>query len=116
MRGWVLKPSSVLITSMSAQSDGRTAQSGLGSLTRLKVFCVQSTWVNRSLGNGLVAGLEKSIRTLTPAASATHGAAIRAAVIAMRPMVQTSAGWAWKDSVWFGRVCIECLLRLLAWG
>ena len=29
-RGWILKPSSVLSTSMSAQSEGRTVQLGLG--------------------------------------------------------------------------------------
>jgi hypothetical protein len=37
-RGCRLKPSSVLMTSMSAQSETRTAQSGFGKLTRTPVF------------------------------------------------------------------------------
>ncbi len=41
-RGWMLKPSSVLITSMSAQSDGRTVQFGLGRFTRKPVFWLAS--------------------------------------------------------------------------
>src|SRR5947208_9081942 len=56
-RGWRLKPSSVLMTSISAQSDGRPAQSGLGSVTRTPVFWSWSSTVKRSLGNGLLAGL-----------------------------------------------------------
>jgi hypothetical protein len=56
-RGWRLKPSSVLMTSISAQSDGRTAQSGLGSFTRTPVFWSWSSTVKRSLGNGLLTGL-----------------------------------------------------------
>ena len=53
IRGCTLKPSSVLRTSMSAQSDGRTAQSGFGRLTRSPVFCDQSNVVQRLLGKGL---------------------------------------------------------------
>jgi hypothetical protein len=34
IRGWMLKPSRLLMTSMSAQSEGRTAQSGFGRSTR----------------------------------------------------------------------------------
>ena len=37
-RGCVLNPSRVLITSMSAQSDGRVAQFGFGRLTRMPVL------------------------------------------------------------------------------
>ena len=37
-RGCRLNPSSLLSTSMSAQSDGRAEQSGFGSLTRRNVF------------------------------------------------------------------------------
>jgi hypothetical protein len=50
MRGWVEKPSSVLMTSMSWQSLTRTAQSGLGRLTRRKVALPKSTTVWRLLG------------------------------------------------------------------
>ena len=42
-RGWMLKPSSVLSTSASAQSVGRAAQSGLGRFTRRPVACVASS-------------------------------------------------------------------------
>ena len=59
-RGCVEKPSSVLITSMSAQSLGRTAQSGLGSWTRRKVLFDQSRTVKRSLGNGLPSSDDRS--------------------------------------------------------
>ena len=52
MRGWTLKPSSVLRTSMSAQSDGRAAQSGFGRSTRRPVSWVRSEVVKRLLGNG----------------------------------------------------------------
>ena len=60
IRGWTLKPSSVFSTSMSAQSDGRTAQSGFGRLTRTPVGCDQSGAVQRSLGYGLPAGVDRS--------------------------------------------------------
>ena len=60
IRGWTLKPSSVLRTSMSAQSDGRAAQSGFGRSTRRPVCCDQSTVVQRSLGNGLASGVDGS--------------------------------------------------------
>jgi len=36
--GWMLKPSSVLRTAMSAQSDGRAAQFGVGRSTRSPVI------------------------------------------------------------------------------
>ena len=39
---------------MSAQSDGRTAQSGFGRFTRSQVFCDLSTVVQWLLGNGAV--------------------------------------------------------------
>ena len=62
IRGCMLKPSSVLRTSMSAQSDGRTAQSGFGRLTRRPVFCDQSNVVQLLLGNGPPSGLDRSKR------------------------------------------------------
>src|SRR2546428_10503531 len=73
MRGWRLKPSSVLSTSMSAQSLGNVAQFGLGRLTRTPVRWVRSRTVNTSLGNGRPDGDEPSKRTRTPAASAAEG-------------------------------------------
>ncbi len=60
IRGWTLKPSSVLRTSMSAQSDGRATQSGFGRSTRSPVGCDQSTAVQRSLGNGLPSVVDRS--------------------------------------------------------
>ena len=60
IRGCTLKPSSVLRTSMSWQSDGRAAQSGFGRSTRRPVGCDQSTAVQRSLGNGPPSGVERS--------------------------------------------------------
>jgi hypothetical protein len=68
-----LNPSSVLSTSMSAQSDGRTAQSGFGSWTRRPVLCDQSKVVQRLLGNGPASGLDRSKRGWTPAACASEG-------------------------------------------
>ena len=62
IRGCRLKPSSVFSTSMSAQSDGRTPQSGFGSLTRRPVSCDQSNVVQRLLGNGPPSGLDRSKR------------------------------------------------------
>jgi hypothetical protein len=59
-RGWRLKPSSVLRTSMSAQSDGRATQSGFGRFTRTPVRWLGSSSVKRSLGNGPPAGDERS--------------------------------------------------------
>src|SRR2546422_2034457 len=73
MRGWRLKPSSVLSTSMSAQSLRNVAQFGLGRLTRTPVRWVRSRTVNTSLGNGRPDGDEPSKRTRTPAASAAEG-------------------------------------------
>jgi len=69
-RGCKLKPSSVLSTSMSAQSEGRTRQSGLGRRTRTPVLWLGSSTVKRSVGNGIVAADERSNRAWTPAASA----------------------------------------------
>ncbi|TME70786.1 MAG: hypothetical protein E6I48_14605 [Chloroflexi bacterium] len=43
--GWMLNPSSVSRTSMSAQSDGWMAQSGFGRSTRRPVICVPSCTV-----------------------------------------------------------------------
>src|SRR5262245_25135609 len=62
-RGCRLKPSRVLITSMSWQSDGRWAHEGLGSRTRRPVFWLRSCTVKRSDGNG-------SATTWTPDATA----------------------------------------------
>ncbi len=73
IRGCRLKPSSVLSTSMSAQSDGRTAQSGFGRSTRRPVFCEKSKSVQRLLGNGAPSGLDRSKRGETPAACASDG-------------------------------------------
>src|SRR5438105_8801878 len=59
IRGWALKPSSMFNTSMSAQSLGRTAQSGFGRLIRIPVLWLGSTTVNTSLGNGPPAGVSR---------------------------------------------------------
>src|SRR5206468_3410191 len=72
-RGCKLKPSSVLMTSRSSQSDGRTLQSGLGRSTRSPVCWAWSSTVKRLLGYGLPAVEEKSKRTLTPPADASPG-------------------------------------------
>ena len=45
IRGWMLKPSSVSSTAMSAQSDAWVAQSGLGRSTRRPVIWVESRTV-----------------------------------------------------------------------
>src|SRR5258706_8069578 len=89
MRGCVLKPSSVLITSMSAQSETCTTQFGFGKLTRRNVFWAQSTCVKVSLGNGVVAGLDGSIRTLTPAPNASSGAASAAATAVVKVFIES---------------------------
>src|SRR5215813_13018764 len=68
-RGWRLKPSSVLMTARSSQSDWRTAQSGKGKLTRRRVFCLASGTVNQSLGNGPVVGVARSNRAWTSASA-----------------------------------------------
>src|SRR5262249_40198555 len=72
-RGWRLKPSSVLMTSMSAQSEGRTAQSGLGRLTRSPVLLSWSNTVKRSLGNRLRTVEDRSKSVSTAAADASVG-------------------------------------------
>ncbi len=72
-RGCKLKPSSVLSTSMSAQSLGRVTHDGFGRLTRTPVRWLGSANVKRSLGNGPRAGELRSNRACTPAASATTG-------------------------------------------
>jgi hypothetical protein len=51
-RGCTLKPSSVSRTAVSAQSDGRAAQSGMGRSTRRPVACAGSDAVSRFVGNG----------------------------------------------------------------
>ena len=84
MRGCVEKPSSVLMTSMSWQSLTRTAQSGFGRLTRLNVACELSRTLKRSVGNGAVAGSEKSNLTLTLSASAASGTSEKAMATASR--------------------------------
>src|SRR6202049_2569947 len=66
------------MTSISAQSDGRATQSGLGRFTCRKVFWRKSKTVKRSLGNGLLFGLDKSKRTLTPAADPMRGSSASA--------------------------------------
>ena len=52
MRGWMLKPSSVLSTATSAQSDGRVAQSGCGRVDAQAGDLAWSSTVSRLLGNG----------------------------------------------------------------
>src|SRR3989442_370988 len=69
-RGCMLKPSSVLSTSMSRQSETRTAQFGLGRFTRTPVLWLGSAAVKRSVGYGISDGDERSNRAWTPAASA----------------------------------------------
>src|SRR5215212_10099550 len=59
---------------MSAQSDGRAAQSGFGRFTRRKVFWAASATVNRSLGKTLPAGESESRRTRTLAAKTAEEA------------------------------------------
>src|SRR5256885_10924080 len=71
MRGCTLKPSSVLRTSMSAQSDGRALQSGFGRGPRRNVFLEKSGRVKRSLGDGPLSVLDPSPFTATPAPKAT---------------------------------------------
>lgn len=56
-RGCVEKPSSVFSTSTSAQSLGRTAQSGLGSATRRSVMLLPSKTVKRLLGERRAGGV-----------------------------------------------------------
>src|SRR4051812_27072966 len=67
MRGCVEKPSSSLMTSMSAHSTAFTAQSGLGGATRRNVLFCQSRTVKRSLGNGVAVGSVLLKRTDTSA-------------------------------------------------
>src|SRR3990172_1206188 len=66
IRGWRLNPSSVLRTSMSWQSEGRTVQSGLGSATRTSVIWDRSRTVHKSLGNGDVSIAPRSNRGYPP--------------------------------------------------
>src|SRR5207244_13651851 len=70
MRGCRLKPSSVLSTSMSAQSFGRAAQFGLGRATRTPELWLGSATVNTSLANGPPDSEARSKPALTPAARA----------------------------------------------
>src|SRR2546426_2869565 len=83
-RGCRLKPSSVLSTSMSRQSETRTAQSGLGRLIRTPVLWLGSGTVKRSVGNGISEGDDRSNLACTAAANvgtavASTGAAPREA-------------------------------------
>jgi hypothetical protein len=59
-RGCRLKPSSVFKTMTSLQSEGRTAQSGCGRLTRNPVRLVLSTTAKRLHGNGVFFGIAAS--------------------------------------------------------
>src|SRR5262245_51201707 len=72
-RGWRLKLSSSLITSRSAQSDGRAAQFGLRRLILSPVLFAGSSTVNRSLGNGPPCGVLRSKEDLTLAARTGDG-------------------------------------------
>src|SRR5206468_13010964 len=81
MRGWMLKPSSVSRTAVSAQSDGRVVQSGRGRSTRRPVSCVASGTVSRFVGNGCPADV-------SPRAAAGN-ASTRAASAAARRIVRT---------------------------
>src|SRR5262245_61390195 len=67
-RGCTLKPSRVLMTSRSSQSEGRAVQSGLGKLICRPVLWLESGTVNRSLGKGPPVGLSRLKRAWTPAA------------------------------------------------
>src|SRR5262245_58297146 len=74
-RGWVEKPSSSLITAMSAHSAalaGVLMQSaGTGRLTRRNVLLPNSRTGKRSLGNGVAVGSLPLNRTDTPALALT---------------------------------------------
>src|SRR5262245_4854272 len=95
-RGCRLKPSSVLMTSMSWQSESWVTQSaGLGRFTRRSVRWLTSGLVNTSLGNGAVVGLDRSKTAWTPAPSVTPGtttstARHRTATRSMRRCMGTS--------------------------
>src|SRR2546426_6541190 len=69
-RGWRLKPSSVLMTSTSAQSVGRVEQLSLGRFIRSPVLLSWSKSVKRSLGNAPVTVEARSNRASTAAAEA----------------------------------------------
>src|SRR5688572_25341558 len=90
MRGCVEKPSSSLITSMSAHSSALAAlaaQSGLGRLTRRKVLLCHARTVKRSVGNGVALGSVALVRTETPA-MALKARQARALANASRPIVR----------------------------
>src|SRR5262247_1261122 len=72
-RGWRLKPSNVLMTSRSSQSEGWTSQSGSGKATRRPVLWLPSLTVNQSLGKGPPDGWSRLKRALTPAAQTSDG-------------------------------------------
>src|SRR5215471_8715121 len=74
MRGWMLKPSSVSSTSMSAQSEEFFVQSGFGRSTRRPVSCDASGVVSRLVGNGCPAE--------TPASALPGNASARATSVA----------------------------------
>ncbi len=77
IRGWMLKPSSVLSTSMSAQSEGRTAQFGFASATRTPVIWLSSGVVWRLLGKGWPAEAAKAAVGRTSATTASSAARLR---------------------------------------
>ena len=54
-RGWRLKPSSELITSISSQSEGRRSQSSRGRLTRRPVSC-DAIWNRKEVAREWTAG------------------------------------------------------------
>jgi hypothetical protein len=83
-RGCRLKPSSVLSSATSWQSDGRSAQSGAGRFTRMPVRLPGSGALNASLGNGLAVVADQSNSASVPAADASEGAASSAARAARR--------------------------------
>src|SRR5687768_10998690 len=90
MRGCVEKPSSSLITSMSAHSSALAAlaaQSGLGRLMRRNVLLCHARTVKRSVGNGVAFGSVLLVRTETPA-KAVAARQARALANASRPIVR----------------------------
>jgi len=71
----LVDPSSVFSTSMSAQSELKTAQFGLGRSTRTRLSWDASGVVKRSLGKGDPEGAARSKVGCTPAARASDGRA-----------------------------------------
>src|SRR5438093_12340539 len=65
-----LKPSSVLMTLISSQSEGRSTQLGRGRLTLRPVLWLLSITVNQSLGNGPPVRVSRLKRACTLAGKA----------------------------------------------